>query len=150
MHKRISLYTGLGIGLVLGGLLAWVNTSAGQDESKGEPPCHPYLLLSGQVSEGFEVFYALDQDTGRLGVFKVVGGSEPDIVAVGGRDLAKDFERRSRGAYTMARAQLTSGQGVLVVADNASKRVMAYKIDANRKTIVPIKGADLRKVFESR
>jgi hypothetical protein len=33
------------------------------------------------------------------------------------------------------------------LCDNASKWIMAYKIDANRNTIVPIRGADMRKIF---
>jgi hypothetical protein len=150
MNNRLSF--GLGIAAGLAAMLVFQaakpTTAQMSDSSETAPESqHPYVVMSGQVGSNFQVFYVLDQVEGKLAVFRWTEVKGGELETLGGRNLARDFNRPSGGAYAMAKVQLGKSRGLLAVTDNASDRVIIYRVDVSRNTIEPVKSERLDKIF---
>jgi hypothetical protein len=100
----------------------------------------PYTVTSAQVNDKFLAVYVIDQEGRRLSVLKYDDTAEK-LIRVGARDLGKDFNSPEGGPYAETTLQISPLRGLLFVTDNASRRIIAYKVDLNNnsvKALIPI------------
>jgi len=75
------------VGLVLA---LFFGTGAPTARAQGFGPVPNYLVTTGQYGEDLEILYVVDLDTGRMAAW-AVGLNQKGLVAVGARDLNRDF-----------------------------------------------------------
>ena len=106
----------------------------------------PFVLQSGQTVDDFYAFFVLDPDSQKLAVLAWDRGKNR-LEAVGGRDLAKDFNAEFKGTYSMASVQLTGSRGLLCVINHPMERAVVYEVDTT-KGLNPRSSVDLADVFK--
>ncbi|RPI61679.1 MAG: hypothetical protein EHM48_05240 [Planctomycetaceae bacterium] len=143
--KTVSV---LALTAVLGLLVAaaWGQLTT-QDVRKIAQTLRPYQILNGQVSAGnYEIIYILDGEAQKLAALKY-DPMKRQLVAIASRDLAKDFNSKESGGFSMISTQLSNQTGLLYITDYATHKAISYNVDLNNNTITPQQPFDMDVMF---
>jgi hypothetical protein len=133
-HVSTAMLTVAAAGLVA--LLVYTTSADAQGRRIGVGG-RPVQLEQVQISGSDEAMAILDPDQGVLLVLRW-DAMRQRPVAIGARDLTRDFENSGVRNYSMRAAANTSREDLLYVTDNDNRLLRVYRMDERAERVEPV------------
>ncbi|NBB94464.1 MAG: hypothetical protein GVY16_01850 [Planctomycetes bacterium] len=118
------------------GLLVYTTSADAQARRIGVGG-RPVELVEVQISGSDEAMAVLDPDQGVLLVLRWDAMRERPV-AIGARDLTRDFENSGARNYSMRAAANSSREDLLYVTDNDNRLLRVYRMDERAQRVEPV------------